>query len=51
MAVAGGVVATELEGLMMGELITRGLLAGGLVTEDGLEMAGGLAGELGNISR
>ena len=35
----------------MGELVTRGLVAGGLVTDDGLDIAGGLAGKLGNISR
>lgn len=46
---AGGVLSTE--GLVMGELVTRGLVACGLVTDDGVDTAGGLAGELGNISR
>ena len=47
--IASGEVTTA--GLVMGELITRGLVARGLVTDDGLDTAGGLAGELGNISR
>lgn len=49
MALAGGLVV--MDGLMMGDLVTRGLVAGGLVTDEGLDTAGGLTGELGNISR
>ena len=48
-AAAGGVVTAG--GVVIGELVTRGLVAGGLVTDDGLDIAGGLAGKLGNISR
>ena len=39
------------EGLVMGGLVTRGLVDGGLMTDEGLDTAGGLAGRLGNISR
>ena len=35
----------------MGGLVTRGLVDGGLITDEGLDTAGGLAGRLGNISR
>lgn len=48
-AAAGGVITAG--GVVMGELVTRGLVAGGLVTDDGLDIAGGLAGKLGKISR
>ena len=39
------------EGLVMGGLVTRGLVDGGLMTDEGLDTDGGLAGRLGNISR
>lgn len=38
------VVLVTAEGLVTGELVTRGLVAVGLVTDEGLDTAGGLAG-------
>lgn len=37
-------VLVTAEGLVMGELVTRGLVTGGLVTDEGLDTAGGLTG-------